>query len=97
MLEAILNFVTTCFLGLTLPKLILFCVFCLVMVIVAIVYKLSSNHLHHVEMSITKNTEALYHMSEKVVGAVQSMERTSRDEHMKQVEVLNRLLGRSDT
>lgn len=92
MYENFLNFMAAMFLGLTVPKLILFCVVVVLLVLMAIVYKLASNHLHHVQSSIDANSSAMITASTKISEAITSFRDTTTEQHMHQIEILGRLL-----
>ena len=86
--NAILNF--------NLTQFIIFSIFCFTFVVCGIIYKLAGNHINHLAMAINDLNTTLVKSSDTLSNDIKDLNRVSRKEHTKMLEVLHRLLGRND-
>lgn len=86
--KSVLNLNTTQF--------IIFGVFCFIFVLFGVIYKLAGNHINHLTMAINDLNVTLKDSSKTVSDSVKTLDQNSRREHGKMIELISRIMGRTD-
>lgn len=77
-------------------QILIFSLFLGICVLMSCVYKLASNHINHLTMAIDNLNNTLSSQGKDIVSSIKASDSHSREEHTKMIEVLNRLLGRTE-
>ena len=85
-----------CILNFNTIQFIIFGFICFIFICCGIIYKLAGNHINHLTLAINDLNKTLVKSSDTLSSDIKELNKNSRREHSKMLEVLNRLLGRND-